>query len=635
MIRLSDAAKLATTKLRSRKVRLFITVVISGLLFSALVFASAVSRGVFQSVGEFSKEGLGQRFLVAGYGRMSSEAYGDKTTLDRAMAIYKDTVAKKKAEAKRLNIPYEPEQPPVQEYDTPSGKQQSLLPNHPAAVVALREWAIAHPAAGADEFKKSAEPFNPIAYYQQKRFPQPMDGSQFIMLKDGKETFEGNDNRNNQQQSPIETFAESWVATEDQLLQPFLLPGQTLTPGTDGSIPIVANYGAVEKMLKLQSLPVTASPAEKLARVNEVRQKAPSLRFEACYRNATSAGLVGQALGMQQEAERNKTNKDYQKPELMYGIPGQACGAVPVSRDVRSAEAKRIAATVEQFEQKFGKASPSQDKMVFRIVGLVADPYNANASSLTQIIGQLVNTSLGSGWFMPMRAIQDDPVVSRIFTDSYAGLGAGNVYFAEFRDASSLRNYIANQSCAPDFSSGHVIDPFTKCREAGKYFEVMPYGSNSLGLENAQQSFYGLFLLVMAGVAAIACVIMSGTVGKMVADSRRETAVFRAMGAKRLDIAQIYILYAVLLSLLVAGFGVIVGLAAAMFIDRSYSAEASLNAVVAYNTQDLHKTFHLFGFSPNDLLVIVGLVVGAGLLSTIVPLLRNIRRNPIRDMRDE
>jgi hypothetical protein len=36
-----------------------------------------------------------------------------------------------------------------------------------------------------------------------------------------------------------------------------------------------------------------------------------------------------------------------------------------------------------------------------------------------------------------------------------------------------------------------------------------------------------------------------------------------------------------------------------------------------------------------DLLYLAGLALAGGLLSAVLPLLRNLRRNPIRDMRDE
>ena len=43
----------------------------------------------------------------------------------------------------------------------------------------------------------------------------------------------------------------------------------------------------------------------------------------------------------------------------------------------------------------------------------------------------------------------------------------------------------------------------------------------------------------------------------------------------------------------------------------------------------------LRGLLPRSLFTRVTLIIVVGLISAILPLLRNIRRNPIRDMRDE
>ena len=128
---------------------------------------------------------------------------------------------------------------------------------------------------------------------------------------------------------------------------------------------------------------------------------------------------------------------------------------------------------------------------------------------------------------------------------------------------------------------------------------------------------------------------MIGTVGRVIADSRRETAVFRAIGAKRLDIAQIYFTYTVFLAGLVATTALLIGFVAASIADSRWSAGLSIDALVAYNAQDLTRQVSLFGMNGGQLLLILGLVVVASLASAIVPLLTNIRRNPIRDMRDE
>lgn len=70
-------------------------------------------------------------------------------------------------------------------------------------------------------------------------------------------------------------------------------------------------------------------------------------------------------------------------------------------------------------------------------------------------------------------------------------------------------------------------------------------------------------------------------------------------------------------------------------LSNHFSPSLSASAVLAYNSQDLQKQFTLFGVDISYMLIIFGLILIATLLSTVIPLLTNIRRNPMRDMRDE
>jgi len=643
MIRLRDATTLALTKLRTRKIRLTITIIVSGLLFGGLAGASFAARGVMSSIGSFSKEGFGSRYIAQAYAQTDTSIVNQQSVMDRATAIYKDTIARKKAEAKRLGITYDPatEQPPVQEYDAPNGKQHYLNAEHPAAQQAVKEYQAAHPAAGKDALASLAAPYHPTGIYQSEQIPYTLGGASLQVLKEGKETFAEGPGGKGSSGPPtgVDTFISSWSAMSSTLLEPFTLPGQNLKTGTDGSVPIIVPNSAAEQLLTLKALPASATTAERFARIKEIRAKAPSLRFKVCYRNATSASLVQQAIATSQEIERNKKAKGYQKPSLIYGIPTDACGAVPVTRDIRTKDEKALAAKQLQFDQTFGAEPASQQTIDFRIVGIVPDPnYGGGgpAFGVGQIIQALVTSSLGNGWYMPQDVLAANPLANKLFNEQTTIYSAGTSYYVEFASATQAREFIDKKNCAIDFSKFEAnTNPQAVCEKQGKPFGLSPYGSNSLALESAKRNFGKSFRIAGLVVSVIAAVIMMGTVGRMVADSRRETAVFRAIGAKRLDIAQIYIVYTIFLSLLIALFAILAGLALALWANHRWSPEITIQALIAYNAQDLGKTFNLYALYIPDLLLLVGLSVASGLLSSVIPLLRNSRRNPIRDMRDE
>lgn len=646
MIRFRDTATLALTKLRTRKVRLAITVVISGLLFTALVAASMIARGSFTSIDTFGKEGLGDRYIVSGTDTNPNyySVFQDPKLLERAKVIQADTVAKKKAEAKRLGIPYDAasESQAVEEYPGPNGdKQQVINVQTEVGKQVIKEHFLANPAVGDKEFRANAQTFSPIGFYKNIPFPQPNEGRMQV-LKEGKESFD----QNFKPSGPaggLDSFPMGWSAMSNQLLEPFILDNQTLAVGNDGSIPIVVPFNAAEQLLSMKSLPATASSADKLARTKEVREKAKSVTFTLCYRNSSSLEKVNAAISTQQEIDRNKGKRDYKRPDLIYGLPDQPCGPATIARDVRTAEQKKLESKQEEFARTFGKPAPGESKVTFRLVGIVPTGSFQNAAGVNQIISSLVTSSLGTGWYSPIEATMSNSLLASFFQDPLGKLSSlPETYYAEFATSAGAREFISKKDCSPDNSvfdkaaaEGEMPDPTKQCREEEKYFTLVPFGSNSIALETAKKNFGKFFILASLAIAVIGAIIMMGTVGRMIADSRRETAVFRAIGAKRLDIAQIYLLYTALLSILISVFAIVGGTIAALIVERKFSEEVTVQALVAYNASDLNQTFRLIDFYWPDMLLLGSIAIGVGLLSVAIPLIRNVRRNPIRDMRDD
>lgn len=639
MIRFRDSLTLALTKLRTRKVRLLVTIVVSGLLLSGLMAASFITRGAFASIENFNKEGLGKRFIVSGTDIRPIDTYSKPEVLELALQIHKDTVARKKAEAKRLGLEYNAAQDPspVSEIDTPNGKERYLSPEIASGKQAVEQYLSSHPYTSKTDFEKLAAQYNPTATYSSKVLRFMPDG-RLQVLKDGKESFNmAAQNKGPAPEGSLESFTYNWNIMSSSLLEPFVLKGQNLQTDPKGNIPIVIPISAAEKLLKLKGLPATANAAEKLERTKEIRQKITDITFNVCYRNSTSASLVDNAIAVQQEVARNKDKKDYKKPELIYGLPTEACGDVPIAKDVRNKEQRTMDNKQEEFERIFGKPAASQSTIGFRVVGIVPDYSFSSATGVVQIISSLVISSLGSGWFTPSEEALKHPLAAKVFSENGLALGGSSeTFFAEFKTSKEAKTFIEKATCTADYNfSDMAQDPFKKCIDEGKSFTLMAFGSNSLALEDAKKTFSKIFQIAALVVAAIGAIIMMGTVGRMIADSRRETAVFRAIGAKRLDIAQIYILYTLLISLLIGVFAFLGGSLAASIAQGKYGGDFTTQALVAYNAQDLSQTFSLYRLHVPDVLFLAALALGAGLLSVSIPLIRNLRRNPIRDMRDD
>lgn len=636
MIGLSDATILAVTKLRVRRIRTLVTVVISGLLFAGLIAALIVAQGTDNSIQDFSKEGFNSRYIVqaATDPPITYSILTDKTIQARAQELYAQTVDDKKIAAKKLGISYDPSTEPeaASTNDGVPGQPQITMLNlrSPAAVQALREYLQAHPVAGIDRLKQVAAQYHPSGFYTVE--VGGANGS-LATMENGQEDFSADSQNVISQQKDI-FRSEQIQQAAPELASPFLLSHQPTTYNKE-AIPIMVSYARAAQLLGLADLPKDASPRQQLDRINEVRAKAATFTLTACYRNSVSEEQIQTAMSQAADIAKNQGNKDYQRPSLVYGLPAaDSCGQAPVISDTRTAGQKKADAKQDEFNQMFGeKIDPVQQKLTFRIVGLIPNQNNGASTTISGILQNVVGSVPDQGIVIPSSMLSAMPnaanIKSILFnwgTDSSFGFSP-YVYYVEFSSARNARDFIKNRSCTTRVDGS--------CATPTKPFLLNAYGSNSIALEDLRHKFTHYFELTALAVIGIAIVIMTGTVGRMVADGRRETAVFRAIGAKRLDIVGVYGIYTLALSAYVACFALVVGLVAACVFDHHFWASTTVQAKLLFGATDASRQFHFFAINT----LLIGLVLVAaivcGLLSMVFPLLRNVRRSPIKDMREE
>jgi hypothetical protein len=54
-----------------------------------------------------------------------------------------------------------------------------------------------------------------------------------------------------------------------------------------------------------------------------------------------------------------------------------------------------------------------------------------------------------------------------------------------------------------------------------------------------------------------------------------------------------------------------------------------------FNSTDINKQFTFVGLDGEKLLLVIAVVFASGLVGLALPLLSNLRRSPLKDMRDE
>lgn len=657
MLRITDSLRLAGTKLRVRRIRLSITVVVSGLLFAALLAGLTMLIGAQRSVEEFDRGSLNNRYLVAQTAIRPNNIEFTSNLTARAEVERAQMIKDKQALAARLGLPYDPKsEPPIMQ----SFPDSPPYPNSQSAIVQriIREELTKLPRLTADAQWQFARTRGAVRQFSIQSIAA---NGMLNYMEQGIESFDDKRQQNNQP-TPLEEFKQQFsniTAIDQSLLGGYLLAGASAKPN---EIPLIIRYQDAEALLGLKPLDKNASNDTQLARLKELRQKAGQLTFSACYRNPASQELL-QTAKQQIQAAANQAKKpsaDYVKPDREYAMPSaDSCAAPAVVKDNRSAEAKRTEANQRYFDQTFGSAQPepAQAKFTFRVVGLMPDGIEAAQSDIGSFLQQFLSTRLAYTWIMPrgsMTTAAQTALESTIQTANNDQGGANRdetLAIYEFSDPNKARSYLAAASCDEGASGGTGdTDLFAQPEpvEASKtqkfnksiclpHYVVFasPTGSNSLVNYDAMERLKPIIMWTFIGVTIIAAFILLIIISRTIADSRKESAVFRALGATRLDISQIYFVYTMIVALLTALFSIAAGLIVVYIADNLLASQITATLRIAMTPKDLATTFHFWTIDWAIIGAVALSIIAAAVLACLIPLIRNTRRNPIKDMRDE
>lgn len=657
MLRITDSLRLAGTKLRVRRIRLSITVVVSGLLFAALLAGLTMLMGAQRSIEEFDRGSLNNRYLVAQTAIRPNNIEFTSNLTARAEAERTQMIKDKQALAARLGLPYDPKsEPPIMQ----SFPDSQPYPNDQSVIVQrlIRQETAKLPRLTADAQWQFARTRGAV---QQFSIQSIAANGMLNYMERGLESFDDKRQQNNQP-TPLEEFKQQFgsiTAIDQSLLGGYLLSGASAKPS---EIPLIIRYQDAEVLLGLKPLDKNASNDTQLARLKELRQKAGQLTFSACYRNPASQELL-QTAKQQIQAAANQAKKpstDYVKPDREYAMPSaDSCAAPTVIKDNRSAEAKRTEANQRQFDQTFGSAQPepAQAKFTFRVVGLMPDGIKATQSDIGSFLQQFLSTRLAHTWIVPhgsMTTAAQTALESTIQTANNDQGGANRdetLAIYEFSDPNKARSYLAAASCGEGASGdAGATDLFaqpepaeaSKTQKSNKSICLpryvvfaSPTGSNSLVNYDAMERLRPIIMWTFIGVTIIAAFILLIIISRTIADSRKESAVFRALGATRLDISQIYFVYTIIVALLTALFSIAAGLIVVYIADNLLASQITATLRIAMTPKDLATTFHFWTIDWTIIGAVALSIIAAAVLACLIPLIRNTRRNPIKDMRDE
>ena len=654
MIRPSYALKLARTKLRSKRGVLITSIIVASLLFAALISTVIIFTGAEKSASEFVKRAGNDRYLVSVAPNIPYQEvdFTNPPSLDqiRAIKAYEKTYYENlKNKYKSLGLDYDK----TTEVSalTPAAWMPETLPQEQRVSINWSSPVIEEMRSNKfNEYAKTAAnkltdlkivaaKYNASGYYVVDKSSQLPSLPGVRLIQNDKEDF--GDNEVKSGDSTIYGYYVNAIRngtygfSDQKLLSRYLLT--TDSKGLKG-IPVIVSVQEAASLfgqnVGIGKEPDTAS--EKLAWLKAVQTKLNGQTYQVCYRNTTEQALLAKVQSDYAEVKSNENNPEYKKPSLMYTYPTKACGDIDIKEDTRTALEKQVDAKTEVTQKKLGTfIAPSHRLITFQIVGIkYAQPYTDFSKSIDEYVKSLlISQDDSSSLAIPIQMYNSLPAELKIddiqkennsrtlrySTDSEEF----SPHVLEFASVDKARAFLNNEACPSSASS---------CE---KKFIASAYGSNYLILDEIGKLFSRIAAIAFPSALGLAAIIIWFTISRIMAENRKETAVYRAMGAKRRDVTGIYIVYVLLVALRIAVASSLIGIVAAFAVDYFYGKILTDTATAAFGIIDGAPVFSLFSLQSPLLLFILVSIFVISIIASIQPLIRNAARPPIRDIRDE
>lgn len=673
MINLKNSFILASTKFKTRKIRLIVSVIISSLMFAVIIFAIMIFQGALvDSLHNFKSQGLTQRnvlqvspshLLNNNYQELyeinsKSTIYQEINTIwqeetNRAFKIATDLKLDfKKDEIKNNLSPFEKTDGNtvvIANYDNLIIKKWLASKKNTIDVSAILDQKLKDPSIIKSSGYQLSTSANSFLFRESYNYTTTNDKNS------SKQQFMIRDDAKPKEIEPLNTFK----VMPNQVIDVFMLPNKKWQSSSN-RIPVILPANIIESFLKLDKLKNKSSKEEVIKRNQEIIDKANGFTFKQCFYNQPAINLLNQAEQYKMALEydnQHRTEADFvsrvQGIQERYQMPDtKACQLPKLLQDIRSQSEKDLVNKQTAYQEKLSGVSqkPLAREFEFEIVG-VSPPVNHGNAGLTgsiinlilsypdlnatipkQQFEQLKNKNDFLDVFEEAKSVHQQSLV-KINNKTFSAFN-----FVEFKNTKDAKNFYENNDCLAFVHKQNQQADYkeiSKMCQKDRPFRITSYGNKMMEIENMTEFFWKAIKVVGLIVSIIAIIIMSGTVGRMMADNRRETAVFRAIGFKRIDIANIYYLYTFFICLMIIASSLLIAFIPAILLEAKVGPGLTSSALYYFNAKDLSLKATLIGFNKEMLLAVAGMIIVVGFISVSLPLALSIRRNPIKDMREE
>lgn len=600
-----DAYILAATKRKTRRIRTALVVIVGSLLFAVLFFLAFILQGLMQGAKQVEDVGFNGRYLTTIEQRAAPKGMQD------AGAKQKEVEAAMQAELKARKIRVTEElKRQDSSYYMELGSRMSAFYNEQQAkeLVRLEEMVRAR-AKPTAIYHFETLPIDVSSFGYQ---PDPAKDPLVDELVEREETGVAKTKG-----LKFDDGQLSYHTVESGMLRSQLQPGQTFDWKEGDAYPVVISYAYMESLAG-QSF-AKMDTKTKVAGYRKLMKEFAGRELAYCYRNSTAQSRLQGVVSYNKTA---RTDKDAKTAPL----------DIPVCGGFDEAQLKKLKIVTKPDASLPKPAFPSPPEpeprtqaVRLKIVGYVSGMSQQGQDVIAKTVSEIgaLPVYTPNPIVFPSEVVKADPLLKTFLSgdDSARPFNMVNL-FADFANREDQAQFVALSCKGNECSKGDL--PF-----------IAAFGNVAVALEDIFRTITKFVLLGVLAVIIIAGLMTMFTISKVIADSTKEIAVFRALGARRRDIAQIYYTYGMMLTIATAVVAVVLAVIGALVVNSMYHdrvATALIQGAGAYNT-DVQVT--LFGLNSSWLLLIVAAMVLASVVGIGIPLANSLRRKLVTILREE
>lgn len=593
-----DAYILAATKRKTRRIRTALVVIVSSLLFAVLFGIALAAQGLIDAGKQFEDVGFNARNLVT----VSPSGGGNADYSSKIKTIEDEMIAELRA--RKVKITDTTKQDPS--FYVEFGRRMTKFFAEMAALDQQKTekqiYELGDPSA---VYHFSSLPISQLARYQPDPAVDPLVNELAEQQKaGGSASIYGS-----KSQEQMEFFS-----AESEMFSSQIQPGQSFAWKPGEAYPLIVSYNYLEKLAGRSLAKLKAE--ERNQGYRDLIEAYTGKELTYCYRNTTALDQLNAVMQYNStvESDKDASTKPVNVP-VCEGFDQKQLKKLDIISDEDPTGTKPLFPPAKQ--------PPSDVRHIrFKIVGFTpaAQQYGAT-DIITQILTSISVLPTGSyPGILPAKVVAEDPLLQSVAAGD--GAYSYSTLFADFETRAEQKRFVG-QGCAGD-----------ECVTSSKPY-ISAFGNISVALEGVFK-FASKFLLIAAGVImVIAALMIMFTISKVIADSTKEIAVFRSLGARRRDIAQIYYTYGMMLAASGLILSLVLAVIGASVLTALYDdkiAQGLIQATGAY-TKDVKVT--LIGANVAWLAAITAALFAATALGIAVPVLASIRRKLITILREE